>query len=130
MRILITLPLVLTVFIAGCTSYTPTPTPTPVPTTTNTIEITSDGFNPSSLTIKVGDTVTFVNKETTQHWPASDIHPIHNIYPEGGGCIGSKFDACKGLKQGDSFSFTFSRSGRWCYHDHLNPVLTGCVDVQ
>ena len=96
----------------------------------HTIEITSAGFTPSTLTIKSGDIVKFINKDVALHWPASDIHPTHGIYPEKGGCISSKFDACKGLKQGESYEFTFLHGGKWCFHDHLNPGLTGCVDVK
>lgn len=104
-------------------------TPPSLPTV-YTINITSSGFAPKSLTIKSGDIVTFTNKDNAPHWPASDMHPTHNVYPEKGGCIGSKFDACKGLSNGELYSFTFTYSGHWCYHDHLNPVLTGCIDMQ
>ncbi|MFH1255916.1 MAG: plastocyanin/azurin family copper-binding protein [Candidatus Diapherotrites archaeon] len=85
-----------------------------------TVEINSSGFSPNPLTIKQGDTVNFVNNDSALHWPASAQHPTHNVYPEPGGCIGSKFDACKGLAQGESFSFTFNEVGEWAYHDHLN----------
>jgi plastocyanin len=87
---------------------------------TVTVEITSSGFSPNSVTISAGDAVEFVNKDSAAHWPASAQHPTHSVYPESGGCIGSKFDACKGLKQGESFSFTFNEVGSWNYHDHLN----------
>src|SRR3989304_4060025 len=50
--------------------------------TGNVIEMTSSGFNPGTLTISVGETVTFVNKGDAKHWPASDIHPTHTVYPE------------------------------------------------
>lgn len=135
MRLLITLTSILIVLLAGCTAYrAPTTTIPPTPTVTtgaeNTIEITSAGFTPSTLTIKQGDKVTFVNKDTAKHWPASDVHPIHTLYPESGGCIGSKFDACTGLAQGESFSFVFNIKGTWSYHDHLNPGLTGMIIVQ
>jgi len=96
----------------------------------NIIEIGSTGFSPNELRVNAGDTVTFVNKDTIEHWPASAVHPTHAVYPEAGGCIGSKFDACKGLKQGESWSFTFTQKGTWGYHDHLNPDLRGKVIVQ
>lgn len=120
--------LVLTILLAGCTS--PTQTTGGSTFTGNTIEITSAEFSPSQLNAKVGETVTFVNKDAAPHWPASDVHPTHSVYPETGGCLGSTFDACKGLSQGESFSFKFTHAGRWCYHDHLKPGLTGCVNVQ
>lgn len=86
----------------------------------HTVEITSAGFSPSTLTIKAGDIVRWVNKDTVGHWPASANHPTHNVYPEPGGCIGSKFDACKALAPGESWSFTFDKVGDWAYHDHIN----------
>ena len=94
------------------------------------ITITAEGFSPKTITIKAGDTVTFVNEDSNQHWPASAMHPTHNVYPESGGCIGSKFDACKGLEQGESFSFTFNEKGSWKYHDHLSVPSTGTVVVE
>ena len=99
------------------------------PSSDNTIRITSSGFEPKTLTVKAGTTVTFVNEDTNQHWPASAMHPTHNVYPESGGCIGSKFDACKGLAQGESFSFTFNEKGSWGYHDHLQTSITGKIVV-
>ena len=94
------------------------------------VDITSTGFSPRILNIKIGDTVIFTNKDTDRHWVASDIHPTHNVYPEKGGCIGSKFDVCREMSKGESYEFTFFSKGSWCYHDHLHPQLTGCVDAQ
>ncbi len=94
------------------------------------VEIRADGFYPSELKIKAGETVVFVNKDSKEHWPASDVHPTHTKYPESGGCIGSAFDSCKGLKQEESYSFTFKEKGTWYYHDHLNPGLKGKIVVE
>ena len=100
----------------------------------NTVEITAAGFSPNTLTVKSGDAVVFVNKDTAQHWPASAAHPTHVVYPETGGCIGSKFDACKGLAEGESFEFVFNEKGSWKYHDHLNccsdPAFFGTIVVE
>ena len=98
--------------------------------TENLVEITAAGFNPNTLTINEGDTVVFINKEAKSHWPASAVHPTHNVYPEGGGCIGSKFDSCRELRQGETFTFRFDNKGSWRYHAHLNPGLTGTIEVQ
>lgn len=96
----------------------------------NTIEITASGFNPGTLTINAGETVTWINKGSSQAWPASAVHPTHKSYPETGGCLGSKFDACKRLKQGETYSFTFNQKGTWSYHDHLNSGSIGTIIVQ
>ncbi len=101
---------------------------------TYNVEITSAGFSPSTVEISKGDTVIFVNRDTKPHWPASAAHPTHTVYPEAGGCIGSKFDACKGLAQDETFSFQFNYNGTWKYHDHLNcctdPAFFGTVIVK
>lgn len=100
-----------------------------------TIEITSSGFSPAKLTIPVGSKVTFINKDSIAHWPASNVHPTHTFYP--GSSIGkcgtaeqsNIFDACHGLAQGEGWSFVFNEKGSWPYHDHLNPSLGGVIEV-
>ena len=92
--------------------------------------MTDSGFNPAEMTINAGDTVRFVNQGNQARWPASGIHPTHDLYPEKGGCISSKFDACKGLAKAESFSFTFTIKGSWPYHDHFVPSVRGTIIVQ
>lgn len=106
------------------------PAPAPPSAAGATVRITESGFSPSTVTIKLGETVTWVNDDTGIHWPASAAHPTHTVYPEGGGCIGSAFDACTGLRQGESWSFTFNQAGSWDYHDHLKPGFFGKVIVE
>ncbi len=116
---------------------TVTPTESPVPPTpvqvtsgnTHVVSMTDKGYLPMSLTIKKGDTVTFKNDGTEASWPASAIHPTHAGYPTKGGCLGSTFDACKGIAPGDAWSFTFDVVGSWGYHDHLNPSHFGKIIV-
>ena len=48
----------------------------------NTIEIAESGFNPITLTINAGETVTWINKNRFRAWPASAVHPTHGVYPE------------------------------------------------
>ncbi len=86
------------------------------------VEITSAGFQPSALKIKVGMTVRFMNKDSQLHWPASGIHPTHEL------CAG--FDALKGLAQDEQYSFTFKEVKTCPMHDHLNPSLTGSIIVE
>lgn len=113
----------------------------------NVIEITSSGFNPGTLTISKGETVTFINKDTEEHWPASAKHPTHTVYSgasydEPGSYQGSlackgegesktgAFDACRGLASGEIWSFTFNEIGSWGYHDHLDSSLWGKIIVE
>ncbi|MBI2145450.1 hypothetical protein HYU18_03960 [Candidatus Woesearchaeota archaeon] len=102
----------------------------------HSVTITASGFVPQTLTIEAGEEVTFLNKDSTQHWPASAVHPTHTAYPGSDiakcGTADAKtvFDACKGLAQGEAFKFTFNQKGSWKYHDHLNPSLWGTVVVE
>lgn len=86
------------------------------------VEMTPSGFSPANLTIKTGDTVKFVNKDTKNHWPASAVHPIHGCY--------QGFDALEGIQPGQSYSFTFKVAKTCGFHDHLNPGLKGSITVQ
>ena len=101
-----------------------------------TVEMTSGGFSPSALTVSVGDTVTFVNKGTEEHWPASARHPTHKVYPGSDieKCGTSEesitFDACREIAPGESYKFTFYEKGTWAYHDHLNTGLFGKIIVE
>ena len=101
-----------------------------------TVEMTSNGFSPQTVTINKGDKVTWVNLDTNPHWPASASHPTHTVYPGSGiqKCGTAEqpniFDACKELGPEETFSFTFNEVGEWNYHDHKNPSLFGKVIVQ
>ena len=102
----------------------------------HTIEFTSSGYSPSTLTINKGDTVTFINNADTKTWPASNVHPTHTIYPNsdikkcGTSVEDSIFDACRGLEKGETYSFTFNEVGSWQYHDHLSSNKKGTIIVQ
>ena len=99
------------------------------------VEMTNAGFSPKTLTISKGDTVTWTNKVSRKVWPASLVHPTHTVYPGSGiAKCGSDpdniFDACSGLAQGESYSFTFNEEGSWGYHDHLAPGFKGTITVE
>jgi len=100
-----------------------------------TIQMTANGFEPKEVTIATGEKVTFENADKSQHWPATNIHPTHRLYPGSDveKCDTDEevalFDACGGLDLGESYSFTFDKPGKWRFHDHLNPSLKGLVTV-
>lgn len=95
------------------------------------ISFTANGFEPSTVTIQKGDTVRFVNNSTLDIWPASANHPTHTVYPQKSAddCLGSTFDACKAVKPGESWDFTFTEVGTWNFHDHLHSNRRGSVTV-
>jgi len=86
-----------------------------------TIEVSKDGFSPNEVTILKGDVVFFISTGEEAHWPASNIHPTHEIY--------SEFDSRKPIKVGEEWSFRFNKEGQWTFHDHLNPQFTGVITV-
>lgn len=96
------------------------------------ISYTNEGYASSTVNIKKGETVRFMNDSTDQEtWPASAVHPTHSIYPgkTDNDCLGSSFDACRGLKPGESWDFTFNEVGEWRFHDHIHAAKTGVVNV-
>lgn len=89
---------------------------------THKIEMTQSGFSPKEITIKKGDKVEFVNKDSAKHWPASGIHPTHKLCPG--------FDAVGGVGAGKTYSFTFNEVKECPFHDHLSPNLFGQIIVE
>lgn len=105
------------------------------PSPSVTVEYTDQGFSPKNITVSIGTTVTFVNKSSGKMWVASAPHPAHTAYS--GTTLGqhcpddtnSVFDQCTAVTSGNSFSFTFNKSGAWNYHDHINSFRFGQVAV-
>lgn len=87
-----------------------------------TVEMTDTGIVPTTITVKSGTTITFVNKGQQPHWPASDPHPIHTDLPG--------FDAKHALAPGDIYRFTFVKVGSFGMHDHLHPSFHAQIIVQ
>ena len=124
----------------ACGSKEPTPAPTVasslaaeiaptatgiVPTkqaTATRVIYTDEGFAPETVVVLQGETVEFVNQSEKFFWPASNIHPTHEIYPD--------FDPEQPTSPGERWSFTFGRVGEWRYHNHLNPVQAARVIVE
>lgn len=94
------------------------------------ITYTDNDYSPSSMQIKLGETIVFKNESSQSMWPASSMHPTHKDYPTTGGCLGSTFDSCKGVQPGGSWSFKFDIAGNWKYHDHLSPKNFGAIIVE
>lgn len=83
---------------------------------------TDKGFSPSSLEIKAGETVQFVNNSSGGMWAASGPHPDHTAYPE--------FDPKRNIPSGEIYEFTFTRIGEWKYHNHTKAGMYGTVIVK
>jgi hypothetical protein len=91
------------------------------PGNTYQIILTKDGFYPLEITLAPGDQIEF-KSELGAFWPASDLHPTHGIYPE--------FDPKEPIDPDKTWTFQFLKSGRWKFHDHLNPYFRGIIVVK
>ncbi len=114
------------------TPQTPSPTQTPTQTTSegspsadmmqqSVVKITATGFQPSTITIKAGESVTWINQETKIRNVSSDPHPQHTLHP---------FMNIGNIAASKESSVTFSSKGTYTYHDHLTPSHKGTIVVE
>ena len=91
-----------------------------------TITIGSTGVSPSSVTISVGQSVTFVNNSGSIHEMDSDPHPQHTDCPE--------INAVGTIGNGQTKLTNAFPSARTCgFHDHTqdtNNSLKGTIRIQ
>ena len=81
----------------------------------DTAEVHIDNFvfEPAELTVKVGTTVTWINRDDIPHLVVS----------------AGKFHS-KALDTDDKFSFTFTAPGDYKYFCSLHPHMTGLIKVE
>jgi plastocyanin len=88
------------------------------PTTTlaadMTVHISGFAFNPGTITVSKGTTVTWTNDDPTTHTIVSDS----GSFTSGG------------LGKGNTFSRTFTEAGTFGYHCGVHPSMKGTVVVQ
>ncbi len=104
---------------------TPVPTPTAAPTPSLppavAIPIQNFGFNPQTVTVPVGTTVTWTNYDTVQHQISNSA--TTTIGP------GLLF-ASPILGKGDSYSYTFTTAGAFQYYCVVHPYMIGTIFVK
>jgi amicyanin len=98
-----------------------TNTPAPSPTThPNTVTIGGAignfTFEPATLTVKVGTTVTWVNNTQVPHTATSD--PGSAVQWDSGF-----------LSPGGTYSFTFTKAGTFTYHCTVHSYMHGTIVV-
>jgi plastocyanin len=79
------------------------------------VSISNFTFDPPTLTVRAGSTVTWTNKD--------DI-------PHGIAWTNNAFGRSKALDTNDSTSFTFATPGTYQYFCYIHPHMTGTVRVQ
>lgn len=74
----------------------------------NTVNIKSYSFQPSTLSVPAGTTVTWHNQDNVQHTVTSDIKGL--------------FDS-GAIATGKEFTFTFPAPGSYSYHCSIHPGM-------
>ena len=109
------------------TVTTPTENPSPAAsasaniTTAATFTLSSTAVTPASVTIKIGESVIWVNSSGSDVQIASLPHPAHTDYPP----LNIGMVASSSQK-----SLTFPTAGTYKWHNHLNPAVHGTITVQ
>lgn len=85
------------------------------------VAVNDEGFTPRTIEARAGDRIVWVNEGSRPHWPASDVHPTHEVYAE--------LDPLGPIAPGQSWEFVAAEVGRWTIHDHLAPDHTGTVVI-
>lgn len=80
------------------------------------VKIDNFSFGPASLTVSVGSTVTWTNRDDIPHTVVSTDDP--------------KAFKSKVLDTDEKFSFTFTKAGTYAYFCSVHPKMTGKVVVQ
>ena len=78
------------------------------------VNIAGQAFNPASVTVSVGDSVTWTNADGVAHTATADD---------------ASFDTGN-IAAGGSDSITFATAGSFSYHCAIHPAMTGTVTVQ
>lgn len=92
----------------------PTPAPSPVSGATHKITIQNFAFSSYSITIKKGDTVVWTNQDSM----------AHTVTGNNGGPKSAS------ISPGQSYSYTFTKTGTFAYHCTIHPTMVGIVTVQ
>lgn len=71
-----------------------------MPQPANAVTLSNNQYSPAKLTVAVGTTVTWTNKEAKPHTVTADDNSF----------------ASKAMKENDTFSFKFEKPGAYAYH--------------
>src|SRR5438094_1647925 len=82
---------------------------------TKGVDITQAGFTPNKVTIDFGDTVTWTNKDTSNHQVLADQ---------------AAFPTSPVLAANQTYSYTFTKSGSFGYRDAFHTNRKGAVVVR
>jgi plastocyanin len=87
---------------------------TATPVASNTVAMENFAFQPVNVQVKVGATITWTNKDTAPHTVTFRD---------------SSLTSSGILRQGDTYSYTFTRVGTFTYYCDLHQYMTAQVTV-
>ncbi|HKS31032.1 MAG TPA: cupredoxin family copper-binding protein [Chthoniobacterales bacterium] len=87
----------------------------PTATNKNVIEIKDFMFNPMTITVKSGETVTWINRDDEPHTVVS---------------VGKKFQKSSALDTDQKFTVTVGAPGTYEYFCSVHPKMTGKIVVE
>jgi len=101
-------------FLSGCggSSSNNTTDGTTPGTQTDKVNISNFAFEPSTITVTAGTTVTWTNQDSVAHTVVSDTFKSGN------------------LSQGQAFQFKFDTKGTYNYSCSIHPTMKGTVIVE
>lgn len=102
----------------GCSKKNDNPVSTQQPSSNN-ISIQDFAFSPTDLTVAVGTTITWTNKDGVAHTVTSGTP----------GSPSGTFDSGN-ISQNGTFSFKFNQAGTFKYFCRIHTMMTGVVTVQ
>jgi len=86
-----------------------------------TVTFTASGFNPQTITVKIGTRVIWSNKSGATGTINSDNYPTNLLFP---------FLNLGRFNDGSRMSTLFNKLGKYTYHNQLNPTQKGTVIVK
>jgi len=108
--------MLLTSAAGGCSTGNKTTQSTTSATTPggSNVILSNFAFSPSTLTVAVGTTVTWTNKDASSHTVTSDT----GVFNSGG------------MSQNATYSYTFNTAGTFSYSCTIHPGMKGKIIVQ
>ena len=109
--------LVLTaIFLVACGANATQTQASPTTVPGNKVDITISGFkfDPATVTVTIGTTVTWTNRDSANHTVVADDGSWKS----------------PSLATGDTFSYTFDKAGTYTYICSIHPAMKGTITVK
>ena len=106
--------LVISVVAAGCGGTSATTTSGASGAGGGQVAMKSFAFDPASVSIKVGESVTWTNNDSATHTVVADNGEFKS----------------SDIAKGATFTFKFDKAGTYPYHCGIHPSMTGTVVVK